>query len=461
MEKEKNIFKVKPYKLFQTNNNKFVYVIDNGAFYKIDSITNRLLKNEGKTFDEIYSLFAKEKEELTKIIDAMKANEFIISDTEKEKNMHNKTSSAFKSKIQLKGITLMVAQDCNLRCTYCYGDSGEYNDRGLMTEEVAINAVDFLIDNCGESKELLVVFFGGEPLLNYNLIVNIVEYCNQVSNKYGYKFNFSTTTNGTMLNEKIEKFLRENKIATQISIDGTEIMQNSNRIYADGTGSYASVIEKTEKMRKDKLLSARATISRTNLDLISVFEHLEGLGFKSIPISPAQNLLSEEEYKKLSYENKKLINLFEKLIKNNEFDKASKMRILWSALNKIHNSSKRNHVCGAGINTLTIDRHGNLFPCHRYVGITEYIVGHVNNGMSNQQSFIDLANVDNQEQCNDCWVKNLCCGACTNENYYATNDIQISSEKNCKYTEKFFTEMIYLYLNLTEVEKEIIFKKVK
>ncbi|MEF9959806.1 MAG: radical SAM protein [Niameybacter sp.] len=150
----------------------------------------------------------------------------------------------------------MIAQECNLKCKYCYGEGGEYQERGKMTNDIAIKSVDFLIENT-KQKELLIIFFGGEPLMNFDLIKVVVEYCKAKEKYTDKKFRFSMTTNGTLINDKIEEYIRENNIFVQISIDGRKEVNDINRFNSSGEGIFDKVIARTHNLRKVNITGSK------------------------------------------------------------------------------------------------------------------------------------------------------------------------------------------------------------
>lgn len=449
-----------PFKLIEENNKIFLFAIENNGLYEIENKTIAILEQEGKSYENAYNSVAKqyERDEFESIIKNMHDCGFLKKEEvncEYVKPQPNTDDNGY-----IKALTLMIVQECNLRCTYCYGDGGEYSDKGKMEREIAIKSVDFLIENSID-KKLLIAFLGGEPLMNFQLIREVIEYCKEKEKEIDKTFGFTMTTNGTIMNDEIERFLRENHVSVQISIDGKRDIQDKNRHYSKGSGSYDIVINKTKNMREDNLLSARATITNINLDLVENFEHLENMGFKSIPMAPAHNLLSDNDYKKLINESQKLIKLLEELIKKGNYKKASKIRIYWNGLSKIHNATNRNLPCGVGRNTYTVDINGDLYPCHRFVANKEYKIGDIKKGVEKRTEFLREIDISNHEQCERCWAKNLCVGSCPNENLVETGSTQISSTRNCEFVKSIFEELLKVYIRLTENEKQTMFKSVK
>lgn len=251
----------------------------------------------------------------------------------------------------------------------------------------------------------------------------------------------------------------ENKINTQISFDGIERVQNANRFYADKRGSYADVLNHTKELRDDEKVSCRATISPQGLNIVENFYHLLELKFRNIMFAPADNLLSDSDYEILTNEYIMMIKEFENLVREGKVDIAQKMKFVMSGLKKIYLGGVKNLVCGVGRNMYAVDIHGNLYPCQRFVGIEEFKMGNVEEGVKNRNAFLDKINIQNHKQCVDCWCKNLCLGNCPNENYYQTGCVNKTHPRVCKHTKIINEELVRLFLRLSEEERTKIFSR--
>lgn len=429
--------------------------INASGLFEIDDKTKAILDCEGVTIGEACKKLQGKmtKEEVLNILSDMLQANFMMNGICQ--------NDFFEEEINKKvsAIILMIVQECNLRCVYCYGNGGEYTNKGIMSQKTAFDSVDFLINNSDE-KELFITFFGGEPLLNFKLIKEVVEYCKKREKETGKQFRYSITTNGTLINEKIEKFLKDNKFVIQISIDGKKEKHNANRYDINGVGSYETVIKKTENLRKDSLVSARATVSSNNMGYVEIFEHLVSLGFRVVPIAIAKNMLKDSDYSELYKEYEKYIDHFEKLIQKGDIAKAKKMIDLLSAIEKIEYGSERYLGCGVARNMYAVDIDGRLYPCHRFVANKEYSLGDIKNGVSTKRSeFIKNLHIGNHDQCKDCWAQNLCLGGCPNENLLETDSINKASQKNCILTKLMYEKLIEVYVRLTEEQKNKLFSK--
>ncbi|WP_068497786.1 PapB family radical SAM/SPASM ranthipeptide maturase [Paenibacillus kribbensis] len=459
-DKKDEIIHFHPYKLFEVNSKTYFYNVVTNAIFEIDSLIIDILHSKGKIEEHVVKELSKHYElsQVREAIQNMKEAYIITTDTniaEVEKiGVLDNSQKVFK----LSSLTLFMVQECNLRCTYCYGEEGEYNQKGKMTSEIAKTAVDFLIKQSGELERLNITFFGGEPLLNFPLIQETVQYVHEQSKIHNKKFSFSITTNGTLITPKIKDFFYNHHFSVQTSIDGDEKTHNFNRFFKGGQGSYDLLLKRTEGMRKDHAIGARGTVTPAELHLYKSFNHLVQLGFRNIYLSPALYSLSDEHYNTLSKEMIKLVDQFHELLENEDYATAKKMSNVLGLLNKIHSGGPRIHFCGAGTNAAAVDVRGNLFPCHRFVGEDECSIGNLfdEDQLSRQYDFIKNSTVRNRTTCSGCWAKNLCGGGCHQENFAENGNVNQPVSKLCKVTKSFINATINLYLQLTQEQKSIL-----
>lgn len=441
------------FKIFQNDNKKYIYCVKDNKIFEIDNKTLALLNQDKKTYKELQDnlslLFS--KDELDELIKSMYNYGLIENKSEGLKNNCKQISRSVSS------IILLVAQDCNLRCSYCYADEGKYNNSGTMDFAIAKKSIDFLIHK-SESEKLGICFFGGEPLLNFKLIKEVVDYCHTKEKETNKKFGFSMTSNGTLINNEIEEFIIKNNIKLQISIDGDEKTHNSNRYYADKSGSYKTVLKKTKCLREKRLLDARATITTKELDLVHTYDFLNSIGFNQVALSPAFNLLNAKEYDMMADAFIDFYLNFEKRIKEKKYEEVKNNVMFMSQLRDIHNSKIRTTACGAGNNMYAIDINGDIYPCQRFVGSKKVILGNVFEDDNRQQDFSKKTLLNNFKKCSNCWIHNLCVGGCVHDNFSLTNDITSPYEPHCKYKRKIITEAIKIYLRLSDEEIDELFK---
>ena len=431
----------KPTKIFARNGRKFLYSVEDSALYEIDDNLEYAMTLGGNTINDILLNLVNKKnmsvEDATEMIQ-MIAEAGLIVDPNEDGNKKKHLD------MNLSALTLMVCQECNMKCAYCYGEGGEYKNKGRMSKKTAFRAVDYLIEN-SKDDELGIAFLGGEPLMNFELIKEVVGYCSKKSNETGKKFKFTITTNGTLLTPEKEKFLIDNHIMTQISIDGTKEDHDSMRFFECKKPSYDVVVEKTKSMRDKGLVTSRATLSSKNVDYIKTFEHLEKLGFAGIPIEPAKNLLSEMDKEKEYEEFVKYAEYYKKQIEKKKFDRANKMTNFSKAMERVDYSGERQYGCGAFHTMYAVDIDGRLYPCHRFVGHHRFVVGSIFD--DNKNSIEEWKNLNERARCSKCWMKNLCSGGCAYENFMGTGSINVSLPDFCKRMDTLYKTVIDVYID--------------
>lgn len=376
---------------------------------------------------------------------------FIIVTEENKKileEMYQKVVSNKKS-LNASSLTLMVSQACNLRCKYCYGDGGEYSNKGLMTYKVAKDAVDYFVSSTDE-KKLSICFFGGEPLLNFELIKKIVEYTNEMQDR---QFSYSMTTNATLITPEIEEFIKKYRFYITVSMDGTKTTNDANRYYANRKGAYDDINSKTVNLRNN--ITVRATVAPPNLDVYENMKHIiEDLKYRSVAWAEADNLLSEEDYQSALDSTIKLYDFLEKKIKEGDVKEVKKYHSFINTLSKFDHDGIRSKGCGSGTNMMAVDIDGKIYPCHRFVGLKDSVLGDVSSNEMGNEDFYSKVDLEKFEKCDTCLAHSICGGGCINENYYANGYINEPSDKHCKFKVKTVDRLLELYIRMSEEDKQ-------
>jgi uncharacterized protein len=328
----------------------------------------------------------------------------------------------------IRHLELMVTHACNLGCRYCYGTDGPDKWKGAphlygarssgMSLETARRGVDFLFEAAGAQKGLSVIFFGGEPLLEVELIERLLPYVREQEKEREKKVNLSLSTNGLLLTEKVVRFLVKNHIGCQVSIDGPRAIQDANRCLPDGGGSYDLILPGIRRLiaaRKGKVPS-RVTVAHGHIEMPQILEHLLSLGFDSVHIEPAIGTLTgisvtREDVAEIKGQIETLALFLVKSLKNNRYFNFSNLVKYIRQTRVIRERSA--HYCGAGRTYLALSQEGAFYPCHRFVGLDEYRMGDLDTGidLTLQKKILDLT-VDNRPVCRDCWARYLCGGGC-------------------------------------------------
>lgn len=337
------------------------------------------------------------------------------------------------SEVQFKALCLHMAHTCNLRCSYCFAGDGEYSGgTKLMPLEVSKKAVDLLLTKSGSKKNVEIDFFGGEPMLNFEVVKETVAYAQAEQKKYNKEVHFTITTNGTILDEDSLEFINQYMDNVVISIDGRKKIHDKYRLYADGSGSYDLSISNAKKIvagRENKSYFVRGTFTRENLDFSNDVKHLASFGFKDISIEP----VTGGEYDLTDEELDMVLEEYEKFSK--DYAKQDKYTFYHFniSLYKSPCIYKRITACGAGFEYGAVTPDGDIFACHRLAGEEEFKMGTVDDTDFN----LELADrmrdnsVENIEKCTTCWAKYFCSGGCPATAYFTNSSISKPDDRAC------------------------------
>lgn len=345
----------------------------------------------------------------------------------------------------VKALCLHIAHDCNLKCKYCFAEEGEYHGkRELMTTEVGKKAIDFLIKASGTRKNLEVDFFGGEPLMNFQVVKDIVEYARSLEKENNKNFRFTITTNGILLNDEIQAYINENMHNVVLSVDGRQSVHDKMRPCANGKGSYDIVMPKYKKLadsRNQTDYYVRGTFTRHNLDFSKDVFHLADEGFKQISVEPVVADLSED-YAIQSEDLPSIFAEYEKLAcdivekrKNGEWFNFFHYMIDLTGGPCV---TKRLVGCGSGTEYLAVTPTGDLYPCHQFVGIEQFKMGTVDTGVVKPEirEQFENCNVYSKPACKKCWAKFYCSGGCVANSFNTHGDLISPYEIGCEMQKK-------------------------
>lgn len=432
--------------------------IQDGEYYVIDVNSGSLHVVDETVYDLLDSNSLREKKEL---IESFK-NKYTVEDIEEvyseiqsliqgdmlytEDLYESIARSGGESEPYIKALCLNIIHDCNLRCKYCFADEGEYHGaRKAMSAEVGMKAIDFVIENSGPRKNIEVDLFGGEPLMAFDMIKEVVDYAKIQGEIHKKVIRFTMTTNATLLNDEIMKYLDENMGNIVLSIDGRKAVNDKVRVKVDGSGSYDRILPNIKKMvdmrDKSKAYYVRGTFTRENTDFYEDVKHMADLGFKEISIEPV--VLPDEH--ELSLREEDLPVIFE------QYDK------LYADMLQRHKDGtdfkfyhfnidlqggpcvyKRISGCGAGHEYIAVTPDGEIYPCHQFVGNKDFLMGDIYNGIHNKKMVKEFkeAHIYNKPKCTDCWAKFYCSGGCQANNFNFNGDMHIPYEIGCKMQKK-------------------------
>lgn len=346
----------------------------------------------------------------------------------------------------IKAMCLHIAHDCNLRCKYCFASTGDFGTgRKLMPFETGKAAIDFLLEKSVGRENLEVDFFGGEPLMNFQVVKDIVEYARSKEEEFGKHFKFTITTNGMLLNDENIDYINKEMYNVVLSIDGRKEVNDRMRTRVDGSGSYDKILPNFQKLVQkrgnDKEYYVRGTYTKYNLDFADDVMHLYEAGFDQISVEPVMEdpkveyALTEEDLDTIYQEYDRLTDKIMEIKKKGEFINFFHFMI---DLDQGPCVVKRLRGCGSGNEYVSITPDGDIYPCHQFVGHEEYKMGNLEEGTFNEEIKKEFAgcHVYSKPACQDCWAKFYCSGGCNANNYIYNGDIHKAYELSCKIQRK-------------------------
>ncbi len=332
----------------------------------------------------------------------------------------------------VKALCLHVAHTCNLNCSYCFASQGKYQgDRALMSFEVGKRAFDWLIENSGTRRNLEVDFFGGDPLMNWDVVKRLVAYAREIEGKYNKNFRFTLTTNGVLIDDDVIEFANKEMSNVVISLDGRKEVNDHFRKNYKGEGSYDTIVPKFKRLveaREGKNYYMRGTFTHNNVDFTNDLLHMADLGFTELSMEPVvcppgdPYALTEDD-KPVLFEQYEI--LAKEMIKRKKEGRGFTFYHYMLDLKNGPCIYKRITGCGSGTEYMAVTPWGELFPCHQFVGDPKYSLGNIWDGVTNKavQDEFRGCNSYSREECRNCWAKLYCSGGCAANAYHATGSI--------------------------------------
>ena len=350
-----------------------------------------------------------------------------------------------KKRFSIKALCLHVAHTCNLNCSYCFASQGKYHgERALMSLETGKRAIDFLIENSGYHKNLDIDFFGGEPLMNWDVCKELVKYGREQEKIHGKNIRFTLTTNGVLLNDEVTEFCNKEMHNVVLSLDGRKEVNDRFRVDMAGNGSYDRIVPNFQKFvekRGSKSYYMRGTFTHHNTDFVNDIKHMLDLGFTELSMEPvvtdpsSPSALTEEDLPVLFEQYEELARLMVK-----RYNEGKPFTFYHYMLDLTCGPCiyKRVAGCGSGTEYLAVTPWGDLYPCRQFVGDPNYKMGDIYTGVTATETRDKFAscNAYSRPECNDCWAKLYCSGGCAANSYHATGDIQGVYEYGCKLFKK-------------------------
>ncbi len=411
--------------VFQYHDDYYVYDTGSGSLHIADERTAKYLGGEPVCLTD---------EELAEIA-ALKAEGLLDAP---------ETDARPIKREEIKALCLHICHDCNLRCKYCFADEGAYHAaREMMSFETAKAAIDFLLEKSGKRKVLEVDFFGGEPLMNLNVVKRTVYYAKEEAAKRGKRFLFTTTTNGLLLDDETIRFFNEEMENVVLSLDGRKEVHDEVRKTVNGKGSFDAVIEKIKKFvraRGDKHYYVRGTFTAKNLDFSKDVLFLADQGFDSLSVEPVVTEIPDLEIKEehLPVIEQEYDALCDAYIEREKEGKGFNFFHFNVDLEGGPCLEKRVSACGAGNEYFSVVPSGDIYPCHQFAGDPKWKMGNVFEGTLDPAIRGKFANscLFTREKCKDCFAKFICSGGCSANNYHFNGDIEKPYEITCAMMKK-------------------------
>ena len=345
----------------------------------------------------------------------------------------------------IKALCLHIAHTCNLNCSYCFASQGKYHgERAVMSLEVGKRALDFLIENSGTRRNLEVDFFGGEPLMNFEVVKELVRYAREIEKKHNKNFRFTLTTNGVLIDDDVIDFANKEMSNVVLSLDGRKEIHDRFRVDYAGNGSFDKIVPKFQRLvesRGGKNYYMRGTFTHANPDFLEDIKVMLDLGFKELSMEPVVCApgdaaeLTDEDIEIVMEQYEALAELM--LKKHREGDGFTFYHYMID-LKGGPCIYKRISGCGSGTEYMAVTPWGDLYPCHQFVGDDKYRLGSIYEGVTNekaQKEFLDC-NVYAKKDCRDCWAKLYCSGGCAANSYHATGSISGIYKYGCELFKK-------------------------
>ena len=423
-----------------------VHVVDDVAYDMIAAYQNterealvaELLKKYGDRPDVT-------KEELEQCYDDIaaleKSGQLFTPDTYRD------MAGTFKARSGnvIKALCLHVAHTCNLNCSYCFASQGKYHgERALMPLEVSKRAIDFLIENSGTRRNLEVDFFGGEPLMNWDVVKETVAYARSVEKAHGKNFRFTLTTNGVLIDDEVIDFCNREMSNVVLSLDGRKEIHDATRVDLAGHGSYDKIVPKFQKLvaaRGGKNYYMRGTFTHRNPDFTKDVLHMADLGFTELSmepvvatpddpmaLTPADIEVVKEQYEILATE----------MLRREKEGKGFTFYHYMIDLTAGPCIYKRISGCGSGTEYMAVTPWGDLYPCHQFVGESNYKLGDIWHGVTNEalREEFRSCNAYARPECADCWAKLYCSGGCAANAFHASGTIRGVYAPGCELFKK-------------------------
>jgi len=460
------------YHPFEAAGLDFIYLVSAGAIFQMDDGATRLLAALGErelSHAEMVEALAEagySQADAQDLIRELRFAQVIVSTQARAVPAPAGPPADFP----LQALVLNITNQCNLACTYCYEFGADKiatpeGKKKYMSLETAKESVDFLLAESGARKAVHITFFGGETLMNFPLLREVVAYANAKAEAQGRSVGYSLTTNATMLTPEIIRFLGDNAIGVTVSMDGPPELQDKRRVYKSGKGSYAVVEPRIRALianHRTRAITARVTLTSGVTDVVRIYRHLkDDLGFHEVGFAPV-TAEGERDYTLDGDEMSDVLSQFHALADEwLEFALDGRMHgfsNVSETMAELIQGANKSHPCGAGIGLLGVSPSGDLSPCHRFTDADTHTLGHISSGVDRekQKDFLDRGHVASKYDCQSCFARPLCAGGCHHEAFVRYGDTGHANLHYCDWIRNWTDRCLQIYGALSARNPEFL-----
>ena len=422
---------------FEAGGNPFLYLVPSGGIFALDELARKAVALVGEQPREALELLEALVADGATRDDAKECVEDLVSARAlRPEGGWQDAVEEPPANFPLQTLVINLTNQCNLSCQYCYeyGEDKVATPEGkpkFMELETAKQSVDFLFKQAQGRRAAHITFFGGETLMNFPMLTQIVDYSREQARGHGMYIDYSLTTNGTLLRPDIIEYLSANSIGVTVSMDGPQELNDKLRVFSNGKGSYDVIVPKVRELLKKhttRPIAARVTLTNGVTDVIRIFRHLrDDIGFHEVGFAPVTTSPERlyaigpsglddvlAQFETLAYE-------YRDAALRNELHGFSNVS---DTLAELHQGISKSHPCGAGLGLLGVGPSGDISPCHRFVDSDEHKLGHVSEGLdlAKQQSFLQAGHINTKYDCQSCWARPVCAGGCYHEAFVRYGD---------------------------------------
>lgn len=459
------MYSIGEFREFRGSDRKFLYLVPSGGIVELDELS-------GAVLDRVRAGTASTEQVVSDLMPRGFAepdisgavNELFYMRALRDEQGFSNIVQEPPADFPLQTVVMNVTNQCNLSCQYCYefGADKVATPDGkpkFMDWETAKETVDYLVRESRDRQNLHITFFGGETLMNFQLLKKVVLHAREECARHAKTVDFSLTTNATLLSPGVIEFLAENSIGVTVSIDGPKATNDQFRVFANGRGSYDIIVPKIRELlarHKTRPIAARVTLTTPDVDVLGVYRHLkQDLGFHEVGFAPVTTSpdrlysIGERGMDKVLDQFKALAQEYLSFALENRHHGFSNVS---DTLAELHQGISKSHPCGAGIGMVGVGPSGDIVPCHRFVDSDTHKLGHISTGIdaARKNDFLSRGNIGNKYDCQTCWARPLCAGGCHHEAFVRYGDTGHPNLHYCDWIRSWTDTCLGIYGTLAE-----------